>query len=212
VDRAQRRDDAEELVPRPDLGRDRVRQVGEDVEEHPRRRQDDAVLHALAEGVDRVGRRRELLTLLLGVDEEEVRVRQLALPSEVPDVAAEDGTLALDEDVHQLLGVEERDVVPRGAVVDRHPVDLRPRARLEERGLDDLAHERHVLADRQVGQRGELAEMQVAAREVPEQVADRDEVELGEVGVRLRVDVALERLVEPGVRAGRAHSTPTSRG
>src|SRR6185437_12212322 len=104
--------------------------------------------------------------------------------------------------------VEEGDLVAGRAVVDRDLVQLGAGASREERRLDDLPDEGHVLALLKLAERRELAQREIAAGEVPEQVARSGQAELLQRRGR-GADAAPQRLVEPGVGA---HSTPTSSG
>ena len=124
VDRAQCRLDPHHPPDGPQIGRDRVGDVGEDVEDQADGVPDLAGLHALALRVHRVGRLAKSSPASWESTRKKSGCVSCAWPRELAHLAAEHRGLALGEDPREPLGVEERDLVRGLPVEDRHLVQL----------------------------------------------------------------------------------------
>jgi hypothetical protein len=163
--------------------------------------------------------RQERAEIVVALQRLELRVGQLELVPERPDLAGEQRPGARCDQALEPVPVEERAVEPAAPVVaDHHGQQLAAALpHRAQRGLLDLGDERGVLAQLQPGDVGELAAVDVAARVVPHQVAHRGDLQLGgqQLG-RLHADHARQGRghVDPGLDPGAdpGHSTPSTRG
>ncbi len=205
VDAAQRLPQAGQPLGPPQLHRQRVGGVVEQLE-HLAHAARDVPGRELAGGrVDR----HERADLVVVAQRLELRVRELELVVEHAHLAGEQRPQAGGEHALEPVAVEERAVEPAAPAVlddDRQQLPA-PRAHLAQGGLLDLGHHRGVRADLQARDVGEPPAVDVAAGIVPEQVADRVQVELG--GERVG-GLAADGPEQRGVEVD--HSTPSTSG
>ena len=165
-----------QAVPRPHRRRQRVRQRLQDLQHELHAPGDHPGRHRGRGRVDRDQPAGELLDLLVvgHSDDLVLGTVQLAGPVEDGHLAGEQPAPADDEVTLPPGLVEERELQGAAAVADDR-LEQRAAA-LPHRPPADLHHLRqhgHLLADAEVGEVGQLAALGVAARVVPEQLADR---------------------------------------